>query len=94
MPRFYHISLKNPSFGSKILETSLSRKQNVLSFWYPKLRIPNVIIFTLLSNWYLNRLISFFKASLSPEKSSFILTIDLINLARLANFNVDKVSLY
>ena len=48
----------------------------------------------MLSNYYLNLFISFFNASLSPENSSLIRTIDFINLARFANFKVDKVSYY
>jgi hypothetical protein len=52
------------------------------------------ILSTLFSFYDLNLFISFFKASLSPEKSSLILTIDFINLALFANFNVERVSLY
>jgi hypothetical protein len=52
------------------------------------------ILSTLFSFYDLNLFISFFKASLSPEKSSLILTIDFINLALLANFKVERVSLY
>ena len=52
------------------------------------------INFTLLSIYYLNLLISFFKASLSPEKSSLIFILDLIYLALFANYKVDIVSYY
>ena len=52
------------------------------------------ILSTLFSFYDLNLFISFFKASLSPEKSSLILTIDFINLALFANLSVESVSLY
>jgi len=52
------------------------------------------IYFTLLSIYYLNLLISFFKASLSPEKSSLTFILDLIYLALFANYKVDIVSYY